>query len=154
MPSAVNLLIMKRGLVLNSNAGWLKFAYLTGAVTDAVAVVVLLWPRAAKLMWGLELPSGPGQFYALYATALMFGWTLLLLWAYRKPLERKAIALFTMIVVVGLALAELVAVRSGVMPVGKASATWTIQLGLLLLLSYGYVTANRESAQRSRDVRK
>ena len=49
--------------------------------------------------------------------SLMFGWTVLLLWADQKPLERKAVLLITLLpVVLGLALNEIIAVRAGFCP--------------------------------------
>jgi hypothetical protein len=36
----------------------LRLAFLAGAVTDAFALVPMLVPSMAKLLWGFEHPSG------------------------------------------------------------------------------------------------
>src|SRR5204863_9992913 len=48
----------------------LRLAFAAGAVTDALAVIPILSPRMASLMWGFEGVGGPYRFviYGLVAT--------------------------------------------------------------------------------------
>jgi len=117
---------------------WLRIAFLTGAITDAVAVVPLTVPPVARLLWGFDDPSGAYQFVAGYAAALMLGWTALLLWAYRRPVERRAVAALTVLVIYGLALTEILAVRSGHLEAWRMVPTWLLQAALLGLFAGGY----------------
>ena len=111
----------------------LQVAFLAGAITDAGALVPMLSPRFADLLWGLHDPSGTYRFAMGYGASLMFGWTILLLWAFRRPVERHAVAAFTAVVIAGLIVAELGAVRAGVLAVGQMVPTWVLQTGLLTL---------------------
>jgi hypothetical protein len=113
----------------------LRTAFLVGAVTDALAVVPLLFPSIAALLWGLEdaprLVSG-------YGASLMLGWTGLLLWAARRPLERRFVAALTVLVVYGLAATEIAAVLGGEIALWRMVPTWVLQLALLGLFASAY----------------
>jgi len=73
-----------------------------------------------------------------YAASLMLGWTILLLWAYRRPLERRFVAALTVLVILGLILTEGVAVHSGVLKAWRMAPTWCLQVLLLLLFGGAY----------------
>ncbi len=72
--------------------------------------------------------------------SLMLGWTVLLIWADRKPLERMAILPITVIpVIAGMVLNELYAVfASGFLPLAAVLPIWIVQtiLAVLMLGSY------------------
>jgi hypothetical protein len=116
----------------------LRSAFLLGAVTDALAVVPLLVPPMASFLWGFEDRSGPSRFATGYGATLMLGWTGLLLWAYRRPLERAFVAVLTVFVIYGLVVTEVVAVLSGDVPARRMIPTWMLQGGLLALLARAY----------------
>jgi hypothetical protein len=65
--------------------------------------------------------------------SLMLGWTVLLLWAYRQPLERRWVALFTMIVLVGIMSTEIFALGQGYHRPAFSLGFQAVFLGL-----YGY----------------
>ena len=125
--------------------GLLRTAFLAGAITDAGALVPLLSPRFADLLWGLHDQSGSYRFAMGYGASLMLGWTLLLLWAYRRPTERRAVAAFTMVVIVGLIVAEVCAVQAGIVTAGRLAPTWVLQFALLALFAAAFYSG------RSRD---
>ncbi|MFQ5458250.1 MAG: hypothetical protein ACE5FC_07355, partial [Myxococcota bacterium] len=91
----------------------LKTAFLAGAITDALALIPMLIPPMAALLWGFEDQSGSYRFAMGYGASLMLGWTGLLLWAYRRPLERRFVAALTVLVIYGLVITEIVAVSAG-----------------------------------------
>jgi hypothetical protein len=68
----------------------------------------------------------------------MLGWTVLLIWAYQKPLERKAVAALTVLVIYGLVFTEIVAVLTGHIAVWRMLPTWFLQAILLGLFAGGY----------------
>ena len=70
----------------------LRTAFLAGAVTDALAVVPMVCPPVARLVWGFEDAGGAYRFAMGYGASLMLAWTGLLLWAHRRPLERAFVA--------------------------------------------------------------
>ena len=76
----------------------LRTAYWVGAIVDAAAGVQMLSPRLFATMMGLgDFRPGPDFSYATgMGAALMFGWTALLLWADRAPIERRSVLLLTL----------------------------------------------------------
>jgi hypothetical protein len=116
----------------------LRTAFLAGAVTDGLAIGPLVVPSLARLLWGFEDPSGAYRFAMGYAASLMLGWTALLAWAYRRPLERAFVAALTVLVIYGLVATELAAVISGAMPAWRMVPTWLLQVVLLSLFATAY----------------
>jgi len=117
---------------------FVRIAFLAGAVTDASALLPMLFPQLANLLWGLRDVSGNYRFAMGYGASLMFGWTVLLLWAYRCPIERRFVAALTMLVISGLILTEVVAVRSGVLQAWRMAPTWCLQALMLALFVRAY----------------
>jgi hypothetical protein len=126
----------------------LRTAFLLGAVTDALAVIPMLSPPMASLLWGFSDQSGAYRFAMGYGATLMLGWTGLLLWAYRRPLERAFVAALTVFVIYGLVLTEVVAVVGGHLPAWRMVPTWILQAGLLGV----FVRAYHHPALRPRRV--
>jgi hypothetical protein len=116
----------------------LRTAFLLGAITDALALIPMLFPPMTKLLWGFEPEAGSYSFAIGYGASLMFGWTLLLLWAYQRPLERRFVAALTVCVIYGLVATEVVAVLQGHMELWRMIPTWCLQSGLLVLFASAY----------------
>ena len=116
----------------------LRTGFLAGAVTDALALVPMLWPPMARLLWGFEADDGAYRFAMGYGASLMAAWTLLLVWAYRRPIERAFVAALTVFVIYGLVATEIAAVASGAMPAWRMAPTWVLQAGLLALFASAY----------------
>ncbi len=68
----------------------------------------------------------------------MLGWTALLLWAYRRPVERRFVAPLTVLVIYGLIFTEVVAVLSGSIAIWRMIPTWILQSVLLALFAGAY----------------
>jgi hypothetical protein len=134
---------------ISSRILWLHFAYWVGIVLDA---------RAALHMWFPELdPHADPAFaaslsyrYAMaYGAALMAGWTALLFWADRKPVERRFVLVLTVCpVIVGLTLSRLVLTYGGKLPepFSIASLTMPAALTALFLFAYFYSMAGERKA--------
>ena len=118
---------------------WLRVAFLAGALTDAMALLPMLFPSMARLLWGFEHPSGAYVFAMGYGASLMLGWTLLLLWAYQRPLQRRVVALLTLVVIGGLVATEIVVVARGDLDPVRMIPTWVIQVALVGLFGKAYV---------------
>ena len=116
----------------------LRTAFLAGAVTDAAALVPMLVPPVAALLWGFDDASGAYRFAMGYGASLMLGWTVLLLWASRRPLERRFVAALTVLVIYGLVATEVVAVASGHLALWRMVPTWCLQATLLALFAGGF----------------
>jgi hypothetical protein len=125
----------------------LRTAFLLGALTDAAALGPMLFPPLARLLWGFERFDGPYFFAMGYGAALMLGWTALLLWAAQRPVERRAVAPLTLLVIAGLIVTEVVLVARGDLAAWRMIPTWGIQAALTWLFATGYrrVAATPES---------
>jgi hypothetical protein len=126
---------------MDSAVRWLKASYLAGAVADGLVGILML------------LPSRMGEAEFRYAmglgASLMFGWTALLLWGYRRPLERKGVLLITIFpVIIGLVATGLWAAATGFFTVQRIAPTTILGISLIVLLGFSYTKATR--AQRAR----
>jgi peptidoglycan/LPS O-acetylase OafA/YrhL len=127
----------------------LRRAFLIGAITDGLALIPMLVPGMAGLLWGFTDTSGAYWFAMGYGASLMLGWTVLLLWARQKPVERRFVAALTVLVIYGLVLTEVAAVWSGHLEAWRMLPTWCLQ-GLLLCLfasAYHYPSFKRWIAE-------
>lgn len=123
----------------------LRIAFAAGAITDALAVVPMLVPWFARLLWGIEDGSSAYIFAMRYAAALMLGWTGLLIWAYQRPLDRRGVAALTVLVIIGLIAAEIAATLSGHMQLRHVAPTLMLQAMLLLLFASPLMVRARSS---------
>lgn len=119
---------------------WLHFAYWLGIVLDAGAALVMLFPAVNRLAgWPVRFPMDEGLIYGMrFGAPCMVGWTVLLYWASRKPVERSAVIPLTLIPILmysGLLISNMIA--------GYSKFTQmlpTIALQALLLGIYGYTS--------------
>jgi len=126
----------------------LKLSFLLGIVTDAVALIPMLFPPAAKIFWGFGNFTGIYYFAMGYGASLMLVWTILLYWAYRKPLERRYVALFTALVIICFVVTEIVAISNNYIQLNKAIPSFVLQTILLTVFSYSFViSGNRKTAK-------
>jgi hypothetical protein len=116
-----------------------------GAAVDALAVVALLSPAVSRQMLGVDVPATAELLYAMRTgAALMLGWTLLLVWAALRPVERRGVVLLTVLpVILGLMATEVVAVRGGFVPAANAAPLLGMQtlLGLFGLWAWARASA-------------
>ena len=129
----------------------LRWAFMAGAITDALALVPMLIPEMARILWGFDDPTGSYRFAMGYGASLMLGWTVLLIWAYRRPLERRFVSAMTVVVIYGLVFTEVLAVRSGAIELSRMVPTFVLQAGLLALFvsAYHYPQLARFAPPRS-----
>lgn len=126
---------------MTESQGILRLAYLAGAVVDAAMVVPLLVPGVAAAMLGLHgfAPAPDYRYAAALCAALMAGWTALLVWASRAPVDRRGVLLLTVFpVLAGLAAAGAYALSSGLVRVGYMAPILVMQSGLTVLFLGAY----------------
>lgn len=113
---------------------WLKISFLTGIVVDGIVGVLMLMPsRMGETEF--RYPMGLGA-------SLMFGWTLLLAWGYRKPVERKGLLLITIFpVITGIVASMIWQYASGAFPLMRVLPGVVLGIGLIGLLGYSYLRA-------------
>lgn len=121
---------------MKSEILWLKISYIAGAVADGLVGILLLIPdRMGEAEF--RYPMG-------VAASLMFGWTFLLVWANKKPVERKGVLLLTIFpVITGLLIAGVAAVAYGIFPLNKIIPSSLLLIVLIALFGYSYVKAKK-----------
>jgi hypothetical protein len=131
---------------------WLRLCYWAGALLDGGAVIQMLWPRLFGVMNRLpEFAPGADYRFAMgMGASLMAGWTALLLWADRRPLERKGVLPLTVIpVVVGLVANEGRALANGFLDLGAVAPLWVAQTILSVVFLITYFRARRLETTKS-----
>jgi hypothetical protein len=133
--------------VKNKAELWLKLSFIIGAVVDGLALIPMVLPWAARMFWGFEDFTGIYYFAMGMGATLMLAWTLLLLWAYRKPLERRYVALFTIIILAGFAVMEISLVSLDYIPLKSVLPSLIMQAAWLALYSYSFIISGRVEAR-------
>jgi hypothetical protein len=131
---------------------WLRRSYRAGALVDAVAALGMVAPGlyGPTLRFVPDFRRDRPEFaYALRTGApLMAGWTMLLLWADRKPLERRGVLPITIApVIAGLMANDAHAVRAGRLSSVSVAPVRALQLGLVGLFGYSFLKA--QTAERA-----
>ena len=125
---------------------WLRFSYRAGALVDALAAIGMASPRlyGPTLRFDRRFRRGGPEFtYAMRVGApLMAGWTVLLLWADRRPLERRGVLPITVVpVIAGLMANDALAVRAGKLSGRSVAPVRALQLALAGLFVYSLAQA-------------
>jgi hypothetical protein len=130
---------------IESSLKFAKAVCIFGAVFDALTLPPMLLPSVGEKMFGMQnFFPGPDYRYAMNVGAsLMLGWTLLLLWAARRPMERAGVLLLTVVVVIGLFAAGMSAVLSGLIPLKNMIPVFVLQSVVMALFSAGYMKVHR-----------
>jgi len=95
---------------------WLiKLPYWLGIAADALWAIALFFPVVFGALTGADGFSPDWQLRSVMAIGgvLMAGWTVLLVWAVQRPVERRFVALLTALVVAALFLLALINVLKG-----------------------------------------
>ena len=127
---------------------FLRISYWFGAILDGIIVIPMLFPGIGGKMFGIKNfdPGNDYKYAMMVGASLMLGWTVLLIWADRKPVERKGIILITIIpVVIGMILAGVYAVRVDLIHWQNMLPTWIIQSLLLIVFFYSYVINSKKT---------
>ena len=125
----------------------LRISYWAGAVLDGIMVIPMLFPSIGGAVFGIDHfePGNDYRYAMMIGAALMLGWTVLLIWADRKPAERKGVLLITAVpVVIGMTLAGVFAVSTGLIKAERMIPTWALQAVLLILFLTSYFSSSKE----------
>jgi hypothetical protein len=132
---------------MENSIRWLRISFWAGAVLDLLAAIQMIFPAVMAATNGLpDFHPGSDYFYAMgMGASLMLGWTILLLWADRKPLERRGILPITILpVVAGLMINEGYAVfSSGFLSLPAVIPIWILQTALSALFLVSYFKAGK-----------
>ena len=123
---------------------WLRISYWVGAILDGLYVIPMVVPQWAGALFGApNFPTTPEIRYVFnVGAALMAGWTALLIWADRKPVERRDVLLLTLFPVkVGLDLASIALGLSSTIPLSRLLISKIDSVGLWVLYTYSYLNS-------------
>ena len=132
---------------MNQKILWLRISYWTGAILDGLAAIQMLVPAVFAATNKLpDFHPGADYKYAMgMGASLMLGWTVLLIWADRKPMERKGVLPITIFpVILGMVVNEIWAVRSRFIALGVVVPSWIMQAVLIALFAFSYLNARDE----------
>jgi hypothetical protein len=135
-------------------SGWLHGSYRVGAIAGGLATIGMAFPGP---LWTAQFQAPfdrnrPELAYGMRAGApLMGGWTLLLLWADRRPVQRSAVLPLAGAVVLGQLANDTAAARAGQVTAGRLLPARLLQAALLGLFARGYLAAAaaRRAGRRS-----
>lgn len=121
----------------------LRFCFWIGALIDLLVGVQMLFPTVLGFSSVSASSIGPDLESGLRSGApLMLGWTALLLWADRKPLERKGVLLLTVFPLLTVwMIIEVLLFLSGDPMYSGILPTLVIQMTLIALFIVGYLTS-------------
>ena len=119
----------------------LRFAYWFGAILDGLTFLMMISPTLGGGIFSSNSINYDTSYH--YANALgaplMIGWTVLLIWADRRPIERKEIILITLFpVITGLILANTTLYLIGISQMQEFLLRMIIQLIVVVILSFAY----------------
>lgn len=132
-----------------SGIRWLRISYWVGAIADAIVGVLMFFPEVGRAAYGdaVFVPTPDYRYAMRFGASLMLGWTVLLLWADRKPLERRGVLPITVFVIAGLAWAGAYAVSAGLIPLSNMIPSWGFQGFLVALFLYSYSRSGQVAAR-------
>jgi len=119
----------------------LKFSYIIGAILDALVAIQMFSPDILTLTTGVSSFAPTSNFlYASYMSGvMMISWSVLLIWGYLRPVERKDILLITVLPVVGLMISGVLSTTAGFLPWLTMIVFLTIQTFLVILFTTSYL---------------
>lgn len=142
-------LLKYKGGIMHKSAKsitFIKLSYWLGIGADAIWAIGLFLPDVYGFLLGNPVFS-PGIELRLVmgiGGSLMLGWTILLLWAVRKPVERRGVLLITAIpVITGLFVIALIGFLGG-----NTANLWILIKTFLLFIMMitSYIVASKQKA--------
>ena len=131
---------------MKSQIIWLRVAYWAGAIADGLALIPMLNMKVAAFL--IQSPTvSPGwdfRYASAFGAALMAGWTVLLIWADRKPMERRGVMVITIFPVLsGITLSRYFLYLGGYAPEAFPLQSLILPIFLTVLYVFAYVNSFR-----------
>ena len=119
----------------------LKFSYLIGAILDALVAIQMFSPDILTLTTGVSSFAPTSNYlYASYMSGVMLiSWSVLLIWGYLKPVQRKDILLITVLPVIGLMISGALSTTAGFLPWLTTIVYLAIEAFLVILFTVSYL---------------
>ena len=128
---------------------YLRICYWWGAIADALLGIEMffsafLGSNSPFTGFGMTINGGPEYRYAItIAATFMLVWAILLLWADRKPLERKDILLILIPVILGLRISIFLGYYFGILNIERVIFDTIMSMILLILVIFSYIYSRK-----------
>ena len=132
---------------MKNSTTWLRISYWVGAAADGLVALAMF----SEMILGHTSPlthyqpEAPYRYAIGLAGSLMLGWTILLLWADRKPVERRGVLILTCIVVLALMCTGVFAISLRYLPLGTGISVLVFQVFLIILFGGSYFASRRQN---------
>lgn len=126
---------------------FVRVSYWICILFELMALVPMLSPALfGKIMAIPDFKPGSDYIYAMSIAAVFtLGWVLLLIWADRKPVERRGVILLTIVpVFAGNILCGIYAASSGLIATTMMIPSWIAQTVIVVLLGFSYCEAGKD----------
>lgn len=133
----------------------IRFAYWLGAIMDGLfaidMTVIALFGTSTPLLTeaftqiSFIAEGGLAYQYAIgIGAALMWGWTVLLIWADQKPVKRRGILIITLFpVIVGIFITNIITILNGLVNFQSFVLRLSVQIGLMALYLISFLFAEK-----------
>ncbi len=122
-----------------SKIRWLRVSYWVGAIADALAALRMIFPEYLMRGASSDISYNIGM---KWGVALMLGWTVLLIWADRKPVARKGVLLLTICpVLVGLMITSVATFFAGIGTLASLIFNLILLTAIAILMLFSYLNA-------------
>ena len=128
----------------------LRAGYWIFAVFELLAIAPMFSPSLFARVMGIpDFNPGPDYTYAMaVASVFTLGWIGLVLWAERRPVQRRGVMLLTAFpVLAGNVLCGVYAATSGFVTTTVMTPSWIVQLLLIALFAWNYHVAGELDRQ-------
>ena len=134
---------MKKMTVIRITLWW-------GMIADLLETIRLIVPQVFIKTVGLNTGvSNELRFALLYGAPVMLGWTLILFWANKKPIERKGVFLCLIPVILSYFIVEITGLNMGVINIPQTIPTFFLQGILLILAVVSYLFAKEIAKEKT-----
>ena len=124
---------------MNNKVKWLRISYWVGAIGDFAIAIFALIPQMMDV---------PVYVYPMgMLSAVVFSWGCMLIWADRKPMERRWVLLPTILVVSLLLVAAIYSMYIGVIALQSKFYTLILYPAVIALWSFSYINARTRKAE-------
>ena len=132
---------------MKNSTKWLQISFRVGATTDGLVALAMFSEAIIGHTSPLThyAPDIPYRYAIGLAGSLMLGWTALLLWADREPVERRTVLPLTCLVVIGLMATGAFGISTNYIPLGPGIALLLFQAVLVALFTWSYIVSRPSS---------
>ena len=136
---------MSNNEIPNKSVKYLKISCWWGIIADAIMAIQMLFPNLFIIFMKIKvnMPRDFG-FGLRYGVPLMVGWTILLFWVKRNPMERKDVLLITLFpVVAGYTVFQIYSIQDNYTTLVNTIPVFILQTAMSVMFIFSYIKAKR-----------